>query len=511
MVALCQLIPPWAIISTLKGIKKMADTQLDSRLKKLKEQLKEENEILEEVVDSFRELDYVAYKIGYLSKEQSYATRISWWPMISVLGLYSAGKSTFINHYLGQSVQRTATQAVDDKFTVICFSGDKEVKTLPGIALNADPRFSFYKISKELEDTSTDNQRIDAYLQLKTCNTEQLRGKILIDSPGFDADSQRSSTLHLTKHILDMSDLVLVFFDARHPEPGTMRDTLEHLVSTVVDRADIKKFLFVLNQMDITAKEDNPEEVVSAWQRSLAQVGLTAGRFYRIYNPEVCQPIENKQVKQRLEQKCQADLKEINRRMAEVGIQRAYSVISRLEKTGENIAEKIVPQIEELIQRWKKRTFWTEISLGMILIAILAIGIETTIGWSGLTNLDTMTLDIITGGMLIAAIIFHLKVAKKAANKILKQIQTEITDDYKREGITRAFRKNTGTIRALFIWFISKPAGWSNRQQQRIREVLNSVNNHYVPKLNDRFTNPSGKSQAPVPVPVPVETEKNNV
>jgi GTPase SAR1 family protein len=491
----------------------MVDTQLESRLKQLKQHLKEENEILEEVVDSFRELDYVAYKLGYLSKDQSYATRISWWPMISVLGLYSAGKSTFINHYLGQELQRTATQAIDDRFTVICFSSDEVVKTLPGIALDADPRFSFFKISKELEeleDTSTENQRVDAYLQLKTCHAEQLRGKILIDSPGFDADNQRSTTLHLTQHILDMSDLVLVFFDARHPEPGAMRDTLEHLVATVIDRADIKKFLFILNQMDITAKEDNPEEVVAAWQRSLAQAGLTAGRFYRIYNPEVCIPIEDQQVKQRLDKKCQADLKEINRRMEEVSIQRAYGVISLLEKTGENIEDKIVPQLQGLIQHWKQRTFWTEVTFGIILIAIIAFAIETTIGWNWFTKLDTMTLDIIMGGLVIAAIIFHLKMAKNAANKILKQIQTEITDDYKREGITRAFKKNTGTFRALFIWLISKPAGWSQRQHRRIREVLNSVNNHYVPKLNDRFTNPSGKLPDTLePIAVPVETEIN--
>ncbi len=492
----------------------MADTQLESTLKQLKQHLKEENEILEEVVDSFRELDYVAYKLGFLSKEQSYATRISWWPMISVLGLYSAGKSTFINHYLGQKLQRTATQAVDDRFTVICFSSDKIVKTLPGIALDADPRFPFYKISKELEaleETSTENQRIDAYLQLKTCNAEQLRGKILIDSPGFDADSQRSSTLHLTQRILDMSDLVLVFFDARHPEPGAMKDTLEHLVATVVDRADIKKFLFILNQMDITAKEDNPEEVVAAWQRSLAQAGLTAGRFYRIYNSEVAIQIEDQQVKQRLDKKCQADLKEIKRRIEEVGIQRAYGVISLLEKTGENLEDKIVPQLTGLIQRWKKRTFWTEITFGIILIAILAFIIETTIGWKIFTNLDTMTLDLIMGGLLIAALIFHLKMAKKAANKILKQMQTEITEDDTREGLMQAFRKNTSTFRALFIWIISKPVGWSQRQHRRIHEVLNSVNNHYVPKLNDRFTNPSGKQAdtlEPIAVPVEIETDK---
>ncbi len=487
----------------------MANTQLESRLKRLKEQLKEENDILEDVVDSFHKLDYVAYKLGFLSNEQSYATRISWWPMISVLGLYSAGKSTFINYYLGQDVQRTATQAVDDRFTVICYSNNDEVKTLPGIALDGDPRFSFYKISQELEDTSTDTQRVDSYLQLKTCHSEQLRGKILIDSPGFDADSQRSSTLHLTKRILDMSDLVLVFFDARHPEPGAMRDTLENLVATVINRADAKKFLFILNQMDITAKEDNPEEVVAAWQRSLAQSGLTAGRFYRIYNPKVCIHIEDQQVKQRIEKKCQADLEEINNRMKEVSVQRAYSIISLLEKTGKDIEDKIVPQLEGLIQRWKTRTFWTEVSFGIILIAIIAFAIETTVGWSGFTNLDTMTLDIIMGGLLIAAIIFHLKMAKIAANKILKQIQSEITDDHTREGLMRAFRKNTSTFRALFIWLISKPVGWSQRQHRRIHDVLSSINNNYVPKLNDRFTNPSGKQQAPVPAPV--ETEINNV
>jgi hypothetical protein len=203
-------------------------------------------------------------------------------------------------------------------------------------------------------------------------------------------------------------------------------------------------------------------------------------------------------------------MKQINRRMEEVSIQRAYGVISLLEKTGEKIENQIVPQLQELIQRWKKRTFWTEISFGIILIAIIAFAIETTVGWSGFTNLDTMTLDIIMGGLLIAAIIFHLKMAKNAANKILKQMQTEITDDYTREGLMRAFKKNTSIFRALFIWFISKPAGWSQRQHRRIREVLNSVNNHYVPKLNDRFTNPSGKLPDTLePIAVPVETEIN--
>jgi GTPase SAR1 family protein len=219
-------------------------------------------------------------RIGFLSAEESHATRVPWWPIIAVLGVYSSGKSTFINHYLGYELQRTGNQAVDDKFTVICFSRENTVRTLPGLALDADPRFPFYQMSRALEEITTgEGRRIDAYLQLKTCPSERVRGKILIDSPGFDADAQRTSTLRITRHIIDLSDLVLVLFDARHPEPGTMHDTLEHLVSDTIHRPDSSKFLYVLNQVDTTAREDNPEDVAASWQRALAQKGLTAGRF----------------------------------------------------------------------------------------------------------------------------------------------------------------------------------------------------------------------------------------
>jgi len=481
----------------------MKESKIDSRLNKLKEQLREENDILHEAVDSFRELDQIAYKLGLLSEEQSYATRLSWWPMISLLGLYSAGKSTFINHYLGQKLQHTATQAVDEKFTVICFSADKVVKTLPGIALDADPRFPFYQISKEIDEIiSTNAQRIDAYLRLKTCPSEQLRGKILIDSPGFDADSQRDSTLHIAKHIIDLSDLVLVFFDARHPEPGAMRDTLKHLVKETIDRPDSNKFLYILNQMDVTAREDNPEEVVAAWQRSLAHAGLTAGRFYRIYNPDVCLAIENPQIKERLENKCQADLTDIHKRMAQVGGERAYRVISMLEQTAKALEEDMVPQLQDLVQRWKSRTYWTGGVFLILLLAALAAGLgfattETMSEiWSLLTNFeDPMGIGIRIGGLVFVLLVLQLNSAKIAANSIIKQIKSENEDEYTREGLIRAFRKNTSFSRALFIWAISKPVGLSKKIHLRIAEVLNNVN-RYVQQLNDRFTNPSGKPSA---------------
>ncbi|MDM8565019.1 dynamin family protein [Candidatus Halobeggiatoa sp. HSG11] len=477
----------------------MAQTQIEVRLKNLKEHLKKENNILCEVVDKFRELDKIAYKLGYLNPDkQSYAIRVSWWPMISVLGTYSAGKSTFINHYLDQpDLQRTGTHAVDDKFSVICFGSNENINILPAIAIDADPRFPFYQISQDLNDVADDaEQRLDSYLQLKACPSEKLQGKILIDSPGFDADNQRSSTLRITQHIVDLSDLVLVFFDARHPEPGAMRDTLEHLVSKTLDRPDSNKFLYILNQMDITAQEDNPEEVVAAWMRALAQTGLVTGRFYRTFNPDVCVELPEN-VKERLEKKSQSDLKEIHSRMEQIGIERSYRVIGMLEHITKDLEQNVVPQIKKLLRNWKKRVIWTEFSLDLIIVLLAVLWFSITDNtWSGtwqhLMSLGTAPLGAIAALIFIVGLWLHLKIGDMAAEKVLEQLQTEVVDEQTREGLTRAFNKNTGTWNTLFIWFVDQPVGWSRKTQQRLNEILGSVNS-YVQKLNNRFTNPSGK------------------
>ncbi len=65
-----------------------------------------------------------------------------------------------------------------------------------------------------------------------------------------------------------------------------MHDTLKHLVTQTIHRPDASKFLYILNQIDTAAREDNLEDVSASWQRALAQKGLITGRFYRIYNPD---------------------------------------------------------------------------------------------------------------------------------------------------------------------------------------------------------------------------------
>ena len=89
----------------------MTDSTLhvDQRLQQLEHHLARENPLLLKAVQSFRELDEVARRMGLLARDESFATRIPWWPLISILGTFSAGKSTFINDYLGVRLQRSGS------------------------------------------------------------------------------------------------------------------------------------------------------------------------------------------------------------------------------------------------------------------------------------------------------------------------------------------------------------------------------------------------------------------
>jgi len=494
-----------------------AGSIIETRLKRLESHLEQENPVLLSAVRSFRALDKVAYRMGLMERQHSFAQQIAWWPLISLLGTFSSGKSTFINHYLGFKLQRTGNQAVDDKFTVVCYSKEEEAHALPGVALDSDPRFPFYRISNEIEKVAQgEGERIDSYLQLKACPSEQLRGKILIDSPGFDADAQRTSTLRITDHIMDLADLVLIFFDARHPEPGAMQDTLEHLVTNTIKRADAGKFLYILNQIDTTAREDNPEEVVAAWQRALGERGLTAGRFYTIYNPDAGVPIDDDARRQRFESKRDADLAEIHGRMRQVEIERAYRIVGALEKTARDIEERQVPALIQCIDQWRHRVLMGDaVVLGLLLAALATVSVKLG-WWEGLSFsppwLETLASSSLAAyasacGALVVLIGLHYLV-RSAAARSLKGLVTRLGRAVEARGdLALAFHRNTRPWRSIFS---SAPAGWGRLSRKRLRKVLEDADT-YVQVLNDKFTNPSGDELASVhltpPIhPAPIET-----
>ncbi len=470
------------------------DKSIVKRFDSLKTHLTQENPVLIDAIGGFRKLDTVAYRTGLLDTDDSYAMQISWWPMVSLLGVFSAGKSSFINSYLGRTLQKTGNQAVDDKFTVMCFGEENAGQVLPGLALDADMRFPFYRISDEIEKVSAgEGRRIDAYLQLKVTDSEVLRGKILIDSPGFDADAQRTSTLRLTDHIMGISDLVLVFFDARHPEPGSMQDTLTHLVGNTISRPDSNKFLYILNQIDSAAREDNIEEIVGAWQRALSQKGLTAGRFFTIYNKDVALPIEDAALRERFESKRDTDMAEIEERIEQIEVERAYRIVGAMEKQAYVIRDKAMPAITGLKQKWGKRVLQIDAIVLVLIVLAILVGAIMTGGIGGLFSLilsvfaDPVSMGSTILGILVLILLIHFTARSLVAKFMLRRIEKSADAEF-----APAFRKNTGLFNSVFG---KSPTGWNAKSRKDTDLVIEEAA-EFIEKLNDQFTNPSGSRRS---------------
>jgi len=450
----------------------------EERYKKLKEYLSAENPVLLDVIDKYKALDKLGHKIGLIEPNETYTSHISWWPMISILGTFSAGKSSFINEYIGSTIQQSGNQAVDDKFTVICYGNNEEATTLPGLALDADPRFPFYNISEEINKVdSGDGNRVNLYLQLKTLKSPQVKGKILIDSPGFDADSQRDGILRITNHIVEMSDLVLVFFDARHPEPGAMRDTLEHLVATTIGHKDANKVLYILNQIDTTAKEDNLEDVISSWQRALAKEGLISGNFYSIYNEGAATTIDDEAMKIRLENKKNTDLARIVDRMDKVSIERAYRIIKALDDFSREMKEEKLPLLQEVLQEWGRKVLWTDLSVVVLLLIVIGV---LQFQFNVLEVMSSPAAMMVGMGFFVFILfLVHLKARSFFARLAVKKWKE------KDISISKAIMHNTKWWRPTFGF----GRNWHKNTKTKL-DLLMTQGREAIQQLNDQFVSP---------------------
>jgi hypothetical protein len=280
-----------------------------------------------------------------------------------------------------------------------------------------------------------------------------------------------------------MSDLVLIFFDARHPEPGAMRDTLEHLVATTIQHRDANKVLYILNQIDTTAKEDNLEDVIGSWQRALSKEGLVAGNFYAIYSENASIAIEDEALRERLKGKRDADLSKILDRMDKVGIERAYRIVKALDDFAKEIKEKKIPTLKEALEVWRSRVVATDLVVGGVWIVLFA---AAQLKWSMFSDIESHI--VLVSGSVIAALIVWFAIHIKAAAFFAKRIagRFEATD----KSIARAVLHHTTLARSLF-GFGKK---WQQHTIERIDRLI-AKSKESIQKLNDQYVSPSGNQQ----------------
>ena len=125
---------------------------------------------------------------------------------VLLIGNHSAGKSSFINWYIEETVQRTGVAIETQGFTLVT-SGKKRESLLDNATMHLYPQL------KSLPD----NERTIEYVgtEISTSKQKQFNLITFIDTPGL-VDGDMKYPFDVEEAILwfgDVSDLIFVFFD----------------------------------------------------------------------------------------------------------------------------------------------------------------------------------------------------------------------------------------------------------------------------------------------------------
>lgn len=190
---------------------------------------------------------------GPLEKSASQSTAL---PFVLLVGNHSSGKSTFINHVLGRTVQTSGVAPTDDCFTIIA-PGPQDIDQ-DGHAALGDPDMGFGSLRQF-------GPALIHHTQLKIRSDVKTRSFMMVDSPGM-IDSPASHEGMMLRRSKDdralmdrgydfegvvrwyseRADVILLFFDP--DKPGTTGETLSILVHALGGMDH--KLLIVLNKAD---------------------------------------------------------------------------------------------------------------------------------------------------------------------------------------------------------------------------------------------------------------------
>jgi hypothetical protein len=437
----------------------------------LEKQFATDNPVLLRAAKLFQDLDQIEHSLGLIRDDETTACKHSWWPIISLIGGGSAAKAKFIGEYLGAQQLFSGIHASNHKFTVLLHSNLANSATLTGAALDVDPRYPFYQISEKIERQQTgEGSRVNAYLELKTIQSERLKGKLFIDAPDVVSSLTAPVVSLLTKHTIENSDLVLVFADAFEQESLLVHELVQHIVK----HQDANKFVYLVDQATANLAISNNNAIISLWQRKLSALGINSGQFVVLPDPQSAPDLESND--------CFAEL---DRRLANVEHDRSYRILDALEKGVHELETIVIAEVKQGISQWKERT---GIFTGLILasIAILVILAEIQIG-IGIFEflLDPFVGPFIVAGIIVFGLTVHLSIGRVQAKFVAYKLDIRQKELHLMENLAGMFDKNLTFSRMVMPIF--EPAGWNKKTRSRLSQLAEKAKG-LVQALNDYFS-----------------------
>lgn len=460
----------------------MADKSASKYLLYLEKHLANQNPALLEASRVYHELDQIAYDLGLIDMDESTASKISWWPIITVFGTATAGAEKFINQYLKSDVLDADRQLPRNKFTILHYSSKELPVTLPGTALDGDTRFPFYQISHKIDQVKKgEGSHINTYLEMKTANCQALQGKLIVVAPNFTIEAQNPVIDYLNQFIVQTSDLVLVFFDAAKPDLEDLRESLSRFINEAVRDQDLNKILFVINQKGTAANPADPE----IWKRQLQEFGLDSGQFVVLQDA----PEQNKLIAQmsgsyQAGTSNDAELKKIHQRIEHINVESAYRILNSLEHSIDEIDDQVIPEVQKAITTWKERSNFTS---GLILSFFVFLIVIGEISGFGLLDLflDPFLAPISIAVIVAMMVPIHLLVSRMQAKFIIKDLEKKKKEQGLLENLAGLFEKSLTFWRILLP--IKEPVGWTKQTRMQLLKLKDRAK-ELVQSLNDNFS-----------------------
>ena len=455
----------------------MSEKTASKYLLNLEKHFTNENPVLLGAAKVFHDLDQIEYDLGLIGMEDTTAIKKSWWPVISLIGGNSTAKSRFINGYFGSEQLFSGVQASTHKFTVLLHGTQAASTILPGTALDVDHRYPFYQISHQIEQCQAgEGERINAYLELRTLNSERLKNRLFIDAPNMSAATGSPVISMLTRHVVENSDLVLVFtdiFDSSTP-------LIDELVAHMTRQQDLNKFVYLIDGPAPTFYPVRQDDLIASWQRKLAEFGLDTGQFIVIPHQQGFSSATSRM-----------DYVEIDQRMANADHNRTYRILRALELNIKELDTVVVSEVKAGIAYWKDRSNMSSlVVLGFI--ASLFVLAEVQFGVLELL-LDPLIGPIVLAILVAVMIPLHLMFNRIYAKFAIAKLNTRQQELRLMENLSGLFEKNMSFSRILFP--LSEPAGWNKKTKARLTQ-LSEKTKELVQTLNDSFSAYQDKIQS---------------
>lgn len=212
---------------------------------------------------------------------------LKWKPIVLIIGNYSSGKSTLINEFVGQNIQRTGQAPTDDSFTVITSDPGIVNAETPGSTLVNDENLPFGHFKSF-------GEKLISHICMKQISSPKLSNMAIIDSPGMiDATSENDRGYDYMKvlgEFAKMADLIVLMFDPH--KAGTIRETYNAIRNTLPEKSGEHRIIFVMSRID---ECDNLSDFTRSYGTLCWNMSQMTGRkdiphIYLTYSPTAVAP-----------------------------------------------------------------------------------------------------------------------------------------------------------------------------------------------------------------------------